>query len=140
MRGGKRVSYYTLGGGVYNSRGETICSNNRTVSALRLNDLVPKSLRKVLSAPDVAERIHAGIKALYSRPRASKTKDLDSTIALTEGRIRNLTHALGEMGVSVAVTEALKEQEKRLADLQGERRAMAAREGSAPTVVPCRLR
>jgi site-specific DNA recombinase len=133
----KGVYYASLGCSANRNRGDAICANNRTVSERKVNQVVVEGLRKQLTTPKLLQDFVTAFKKRFSErhgAEAPELADLERELAATEGRIKNLTDALGKMGFSRAIAEALRVEEEKLEETKA--RLASARKRSRPNVVP----
>ena len=107
-----------------------ICSNNRTVSARKLTDIVVSALRDLLVKDGLSEKVSEGFKRRHQAP--AKSRDLEKLVTATETKIRNLTDVLSH-GYLASIAERLKEEEMRLLELRAQLSAAKGRDG--PKVV-----
>ncbi|MDP3156593.1 MAG: recombinase family protein [Archangium sp.] len=111
------VRYQTLGCLRARVRGPESCENRRTVAELKLNKIVVRQLRGLLSDPDLLSEVAAGYQArvreLRRRPSHEVLEQLARDLSDAEAEIRNLTNALGKSAWSEALADALRAAEGR---------------------------
>jgi hypothetical protein len=112
--------------------------SGRVAKAARWPDLRAQSRRgkyeKTLVAPGKLEQIIERLKKRLNPAKPSKLGDLEKRVAQAEGRVRNATDALVKMGYSAAMAEAVKREETKLTELQGE--LAAVQRDAKPRVIP----
>ncbi len=128
--------YANFGCAARHTKGEAICSNRRYVSELKIERAIIGSILDVLSAPDLAERVERSFVARFTElnRQAAGGGSLQKEQAEAEKHVRNLTQAIGRMGLTEALEESLREAEERRRSLRA--RASAVR--SKPAVLPTR--
>ena len=102
----KGVYHASLGCSANRSRGDAICANNRTVSERKVTQAVVEALRQQLTMPKLLQDFVTAFKKRFTERHGAEAPELaglERELAASEGRIRNLTDALGKMGFSRAI-------------------------------------
>ncbi len=129
------VRYATFGCLAHHSRGGSICGNDLTISERKITMAVLAAVRDVLTAPGTVDRIIDRFQArLAEAPRTSETEDVETQIAESERRVRNLTEGVARSGIGGSILDHLAAEETRLADLRG--RLAALTRSVRPAAVP----
>lgn len=131
------VRYVTFGCRAHYSRGGAICANGMTISEKKLNDLIFDDLRaRLLSPGAIKEFVEAFNVEMAALAKTPQTSAVDQEIGAAEKKVANLTDALGKVGFSEALGNALRAEEERLRLLKARRKetsSSAARVRMLPT-------
>lgn len=132
-----KAGYANYGCAANRSRGDTICSNARTVSERKLVSGVVAELKEQLNRPDLLSRFAETFTKRFDevvRGTDGELRDLDRQIDRASARLKNVTAAMAAAGFSEALLAQLKIEEQAVAALKA-RRATAAKD-TRPKVLP----
>lgn len=121
--GGPIVSINThrYGCSIHKDRGNTVCSNSRTLPRDMLDNRLITEVRDQLLQPGLLMVVRAELKrlmALHSRTARASTTDMRKRLVELEGQIGNLVASLASVGFSAAVASALQAAEREKAELE----------------------
>ena len=130
-------TYANFGCVTHYTRGNAVCTNNKTISEHKIAAAVIKALRTKLLAPRFVERFVQEFKRQVQRQQhdqGGRTSETEKALKEIERRIANVTEAITRVGYSDALAEQLKVEEAR-------RRALAAQlaqvvAAARPNVIP----
>ena len=112
------------------NKGEAICANKMTISVKKADRMILGALRETLLQPALVERFIDKFNARVAQARhaaqAVPTGEVaERDIVSQEARVRHLTDAIVEEGMSAALRARLKEEETRLEALRTRRTVQA---------------
>jgi site-specific DNA recombinase len=119
------VAYAQFGCSTRHSRGESGCTNKRTIGERTLNVEVLTALRKHLASPEVAQ----WLSDVAADAEARRTGDTASTdgharlaadLTAAEARIEKVADAIARIGYSESLERKLRVEEQRARDLRAE--------------------
>ncbi len=131
------VTYANYGCTVNRSRGDSICSNARTVSEKKVTHAVIETLKAQLTVPTLLERFQETFTRAFKQANGGEAsrerKEAEKELAAAENRVKNVTCALAKIGFSEALAAQLAEEEKRVAHAKARLSQAGAR---TPKVLP----
>ena len=134
--GFSKISTTHVGCSNSRNKGETVCTNRRTVKLVDLEHKVLDTLRTRLMAPELYAAFLRGFTAEWNREQGARSVTQDGKrdeLRRLKKKIANLVGAIADSGGSSAVYAALKEAEACQAALEAE---LATAEAPAPRLMP----
>ena len=126
-------SWSNYGCSARHQKGDVICSNNRTISELRIDKTLLTKLRAYTGSPEFDERIDHGIAAA----KKAKADDTDDELSRLQAQVRSQEHQVAraadilfQVGVSDALKARLLAEEEKLANLRAKLVAATPRQAS----------
>ena len=119
------TTYRQYGCTTHYTRGETVCKNNVTISETKASEHLIAKVREVLDHPDAVKFLSEQNQLQEARRQKSEAHDaLTQALTAAERRFRNLLDAVGKIGLSDALSSAIKAAQEDVAALK----AKAAKE------------